>query len=79
MVQTLGRIIQKPPVPPAVEHIAGHRHESVLQAQLPLRLGDEAVKDEPIEQKHYRQEDGELDGVEEHNVLVSGGKGRKFI
>ena len=60
---------QKPPVPPAVEHIAGHYHEGVLQAQLPLRLGDKAVEDEPIEQKHYRQEDGELDGVEEHNVL----------
>lgn len=32
-----------------------------------LRLGDEAVEDEPIEEEHYRQKDGELDGVEEHN------------
>jgi hypothetical protein len=33
---------------------------------LPLRLADEAVEDEPIEQKYYRQEYRELDGVEEH-------------
>ena len=60
---------QKPPVPPAVEHITRHYNECVLQPQLVLRLADEAVEDEPIEQKDYRQEDGELDGVEEHIVL----------
>ena len=64
---------QEAPVPPAVEDIAGHHHEGVLQAQLPLRLADEAVKDEPIEQEHYRQEYRELDGVEEHDSMFCGG------
>ena len=59
---------QKTPVPPTVEHIACHNYKSVLQTQLPLRLADEAVEDKPIEQKDYRQEYRELDGVEEHNV-----------
>ena len=54
------------PVPTAVEDIAGHHHEGVLQTQLPLRLAKKPVEDEPIEQKHYRQEYRELDGVEEH-------------
>ena len=70
---------QKTPVPPAVKHITRHHHESVLQTQLPLRLADEAVEDEPIEQEDYRQKQGELDGVEEHNVIVCGGKGREII
>ena len=34
-----------------------------------LRFADESVEDKPIEQKHYRQEDGKLDGVEEHDML----------
>ena len=57
---------QKTPIPPAVEHITRHNNESVLQPQLPLRLADEAVENEPIEQKDYRQKQGELYGVEEH-------------
>ena len=68
---------QKPPVPPAVKHIACHHYESVLQPQLPLRLADEAVEDKPIEQEHYRQEYRELDGVEEHITGFCGRKGRK--
>ena len=59
---------QKPPVPPPIKHLTRHHNESVLQTQLPLRLADEAVEDEPIEQKYYRQEYRELDGVEKHNV-----------
>ena len=57
---------QKTPVPPAVEHIARYNNKGVLQTQLPLRLADEAVEHEPIEQEDYRQEYRELDGVEEH-------------
>ena len=53
-------------IPPAVEHIARHHNESVLQTQLPLRLADKTVENEPIEQEDYRQEEGELDGVEKH-------------
>ena len=66
---------KEPPVPPAIEHITGHHNEGVLQTQLPLPLADKAVEDEPIEQEHYRQEDGKLDGVEEHIDLVWGDKG----
>ena len=70
---------QKTPVPSSIEHIAGHHHKSVLQTQLPLRLADEAVEDEPIEQKYYRQEYRELDGVEEHITGFCGRKGRKKL
>ena len=63
---------QKTPVPPTVEHIAGHHHEGVLQAQLVLRLADKSVEDEPIEQKHYRQEDGELYRIEQHSLGFDG-------
>lgn len=52
------------PVPPTIEHITCHHHEGVLQMQLPLRLVDEAVKHNPIEQEDYWQEYRELDGVE---------------
>ena len=55
---------QETPVPPAVEDIAGHDHESVLQTQLPLRLAEEPVKDVPIEQENYRQENSKLDRIE---------------
>ena len=57
---------QETPVPPAVEHIAGHHHKSVLQPQLPLRLADEAVEDEPIEQKDYWKKNRKLHGIEKH-------------
>ena len=60
---------KKTPIPPTVKHIARHHNEGVLQPQLVLRLADEAVEDEPIEQKDYRQEQGELDGIEEHILL----------
>ena len=56
------------PVPPTVEHISSHHHEGVLQTQLPLRVANKPIKDKLIEQKHYRQEYGELDGVEENIV-----------
>ena len=55
---------QETPVPPAVEHIARHHNKGILQFQLPLRLADEAVEDKPIEQKNYRKEYRELNGVE---------------
>ena len=34
-----------------------------------LRLADEAVEDEPIEQEDYWKKQGELDGVEEHSEI----------
>jgi hypothetical protein len=39
-----------------------------------LRLADEAIKDEPIKQEHYRQKQGELYRVEEHIGWICGGK-----
>lgn len=69
---------QEAPIPPAVEHVTCDHHESVLQAQLPLRLADESVEDEPIEQEYYRQEYRELDGVKEHNALFSVAKIKKI-
>ena len=60
---------KEPPIPPAIEHITRHYNESVLQPQLVLRLADEAVENKPVEQEHYRQEEGELDGVEEHSII----------
>ena len=57
---------QKPPIPPAIEHITRHHNESILQTQLPLRLPDETVKDKPIEQKDYWKKYRELDGVKKH-------------
>ena len=58
---------QKPPIPPTIKHIARHHDKSVLQTQLPLRLADEAVEDEPIEQEHYRKKYRELEGIEQHD------------
>ena len=70
---------QKPPVPPAVKHVTGHHHKSVLQPQLPLRLADKAVEDEPIEKEDYRQEYRELDGIEKHIALgFAGAKVGKY-
>ena len=71
---------QKTPVPPTVEHIACYNYKSVLQLQLPLRLADEAVEDKPIEQKDYRQEYRELDGIEEHiRLRFCGCKGTDYF
>ena len=55
---------QKPPVPPAVEDVAGNEDERILKSQLPLRLADESVEYKPIEQEDYREEYEELNGVE---------------
>jgi len=65
---------KEPPIPPAIEHITRHYNESVLQPQLVLRLADEAVEDEPIEQEDYWKKQGELDGVEEHIAWFAGAK-----
>jgi hypothetical protein len=43
---------------------------------LGLRPADKAVEDKPIEQKHYRQEYRELDGIEEHTPEFNGVKVR---
>ena len=69
---------QESPVPPAVEDVTCHHHEGILQTQLPLRLADKAVEDEPIKQEYYWQKYCELDGVEEHIVLVFGCKSREI-
>ena len=50
---------QEPPVPPSVEDVGHHHDEEILQLEV-------LSEDEPIEQKHYRQEDGEFYGVEKH-------------
>ena len=50
---------KEPPVPPSIEDVGHHYDEEILQLKVLL-------EDEPIEQKHYRQEDGELYGVEKH-------------
>ena len=54
---------QEPPVPPSVEDVGHHHDEEVLQFQVLL-------EDEPIEQKHDRQEDGEFYGVEKHLSIL---------
>ena len=50
---------KKPPVPPAIKDVGYHYNKEILQLEVLL-------EDEPIEQKHYRQENGELYGVEKH-------------
>ena len=50
---------QEPPIPPPVEDVGHHHDKKVLQFQVLL-------EDEPIEQKHYRQEDGEFYGIKKH-------------
>ena len=60
---------EKPPVPPAVENVTGNDDEEVLQEQLVLAAAECVVEDEPIEQEHYRQKNGKLNGVEKHNSI----------
>ena len=50
---------QESPIPPSVEDVGHHHDEEILQLEV-------LTEDEPIEQKHYRQEDGEFYGVEKH-------------
>ena len=50
---------KEPPVPPSVEDVGYHYHEEILQLEV-------LTEDEPIEQKDYRQKDGEFYGVEKH-------------
>ena len=47
---------EKTPVPPAVEHVAGHDQKQILQAT--------GLEHKPIEQEHYRQEKHELKRIE---------------
>ena len=51
------------PIPPSVEDVGYHHDEEVLQLKV-------LVENEPIEQEHYRQKDGELDGIERHFGLL---------
>lgn len=60
---------KEPPVPPTVEDVTGNDDEEVLQEQLVLAASERVVKHKPIEQEDYRQENGKLDGVEEHNSI----------
>lgn len=60
---------EKPPVPPSVEDITGNDNEEVLQEQLVLAAAECVVEHKPIEQEHYRQENGKLNGVEKHNSI----------
>lgn len=57
---------KEPPVPPTVEDVTGNDDEEVLQEQLVLAASECIVEHKPIHQKHYRQENGKLKGVEEH-------------
>ena len=52
---------EKTPVPPAVKQVACGHDKEVLQLQA-------SFKHKPVEQKHDRQKDGEIDGVEQHVV-----------
>lgn len=38
--------------------------------KLAFVLAEGIVKDEPIEQKHYREEEGEFEGVKEHKLFI---------
>ena len=60
---------KEPPVPPAVEDVTGNDDEEVLQEQLVLAAAECVVEHKPIEQEHYRQENGKLNGVEKHNSI----------
>ena len=55
---------KKPPVPPTIEDVTGNDYEEVLQKQLVLAATECVVEYKPIQQKHYRQENCKLNGVE---------------
>ena len=57
---------QETPVPPAVKDIRRDDNQHVLDCQLVLASAYPSVADEPIEEKHYRQEKQKLNGIEEH-------------
>ena len=58
-----GQQHQEPPVPPSVKDVGRRHDKEVLQFQV-------LSEDEPIEQKHYREENGEFQGVEKHYFLI---------
>lgn len=60
---------KKPPVPPTIEDITGNDNEQVLQQQLVHAAAERIVEHKPIEQEYYRQENGKLNGVEEHTYI----------
>ena len=57
-----GKQHQKTPVPPSIKDVGGSHDKEVLQFQVP-------IENEPIEQKHYREENGEFYGIEKHPML----------
>lgn len=57
---------QESPIPPAVEDIACNNDKEILQQKLVFTLAKGIVKDKPIEEKDYWEEEGEFEGVKEH-------------
>lgn len=49
---------QKPPVPPAIEHIAGNDDKSVLPSN--------PFAQQPVKSKYYRQKDKKFKRIKEH-------------
>ena len=50
---------KEPPVPPAIEYVWDYDDKQILQLQV-------LVENEPVEQKHYRQEYRVFYGIEKH-------------
>lgn len=57
---------KEPPIPPAIEDITDNDNEKVLQEKLVFAASEGIIENKPIEQEYYRQENGKLEGVEQH-------------